>query len=122
MLKILLKMVGVEIYYLFKLKRNFIIESVIVIIILVHYCLQKIVNLVNNTIKDPYIFDFITLKEEFKEQELESALVTRIRNVLLELGNVTAVNEMIKKEYDTPTIGLLLCRGKNRVTVDWSMC
>jgi len=122
MLKILLKMVGVEIYYLFKLKRNFIIESVIVIIILVHYCLQKIVNLVNNTIKDPYIFDFITLKEELKEQELESALVTRIRNVLLELGNVTAVNEMIKKEYDTPTIGLLLCRGKNRVTVDWSMC
>ncbi len=34
---------------------------------------------------------------------------------------VTAVNETIKKECDTPTIGLLLCRGKNRVTVDWSL-
>lgn len=28
------------------------------------------------------------------------------------------VNNTIK---DTPTIGLLLCRGKNRVTVDWSL-
>ena len=32
---------------------------------------------------------------------------------------VTAINETIKKECDAPTIGLLLCRGKNRVTVDW---
>ena len=29
--------------------------------------------------------------------------------------------ETIKKECDAPTIGLLLCRGKNRVTVDWSL-
>lgn len=33
----------------------------------------------------------------------------------------TAVNETIKKEYDIPTIGLFLCRGKNRLTVDWSL-
>lgn len=43
-------------------------------------------DLVNNTIKDPYIFDFITLKEEYKEKELEIALINKIRNVLLELG------------------------------------
>lgn len=131
-------------------------------------------DLVNNTIKDPYIFDFITLKEEYKEQELEKEMITRIRNVLLELGKgfsfvgnqykisvdnqdyfidllfyhlelrcyivvelkanefkpeyigqlgfyVTAVNESIKKDIDAPTIGLLLCRGKNRMTVDWSL-
>lgn len=131
-------------------------------------------DLVNNTIKDPYIFDFITLKEEFKEKGLEEALIIKIRNVLLELGKgfsfvgnqykisvdnqdyyidllfyhlelrcyvvvelkaskfkpeyigqlgfyVTAVNETIKKECDAPTIGLLLCRGKNRVTVDYSL-
>ena len=42
-------------------------------------------DLVNNTIKDPYIFDFITLKEEYKEKELEEALITKIRNVLLDL-------------------------------------
>ena len=128
-------------------------------------------DLVNNTIKDPYIFDFITLKEEYREKELEFALITKIKNVLLELGKgfsfvgnqykisiddqdyyidllfyhlelrsyivvelkvsefkpeyigqlgfyVTAVNETIKREWDSPTIGLLLCRSKNRVTVD----
>lgn len=131
-------------------------------------------DLVNNTIKDPYIFDFITLREDYKERELENALITKIRNMLLELGKgfsfvgnqykitvdnedfyidllfyhldlrcyivvelkigefkpeyvgqlgfyVTAVNETMKKESDAPTIGLLLCRGKNRTTVDWSL-
>ena len=131
-------------------------------------------DLVNNTVKDPYIFDFITLKEEYKEQELENEMISKIRNVLLELGKgfsfvgnqykisvdeqdfyidllfyhlelrcyvvvelkvsefkpeyvgqlgfyVTAVNETLKKEYDLPTIGLLLCRGKNKMTVDWSL-
>ena len=34
---------------------------------------------------------------------------------------VTAVDKLLKKEYDNPTIGLLLCREKNRVTVDWSL-
>ena len=28
---------------------------------------------------------------------------------------------MLKKEYDNPTLGLLLCREKSRVTVDWSL-
>lgn len=131
-------------------------------------------NLVNNTIKYPYIFDFITLKEEYKGKELEETLIIKIKNVLLELGKgfsfvgnqykisadnqdfyidllfyhlelrcyiavelktsefkpeyigqlgfyVTAVNETIKKECDAPTIGLLLCREKNRVTVDWAL-
>ena len=41
-------------------------------------------DLVNNTIKDPYIFYFITLKEEYKEKELEFSLITKIKNVLLD--------------------------------------
>ena len=44
-------------------------------------------DLVNNTIKDPYIFDFINLKENYKEKELEKSLIARIKDVLLELGN-----------------------------------
>lgn len=131
-------------------------------------------DLVNNTIKDPYIFDFIALKDKYKETELENELVIRIKNVLLELGKgfsfvgnqykisvdnqeyyidllfyhlelrcyivvelkssefkpdyigqlgfyVTAVNETIKKDCDAPTIGLLLCREKSKITVDWSL-
>lgn len=35
-------------------------------------------DLVNNTIKDPYIFDFITLKEEYKEKELEESMIQKL--------------------------------------------
>lgn len=131
-------------------------------------------DLVNNTVKDPYIFEFISLDNNYKEQELENKMVSKIRDVLLELGKgfsfvgnqyrisvdnqdfyidllfyhlelrcyivvelkagefkpeyvgqigfyVTAVDKLLKKEYDNSTIGLLLCREKNRVTVDWSL-
>ena len=42
--------------------------------------------LVEQVIKDPYVFDFINLGEEAKERELERALLDRIRDFLLELG------------------------------------
>lgn len=131
-------------------------------------------DLVNNIIKDPYLFEFISLNNNYKEQELENKMVSKIRDVLLELGKgfsfvgnqykvivddqdfyidllfyhlklrcyivvelkvgefkpeyvgqigfyVTAIDHLLKKEYDNPTIGLLLCRDKKRVTVDWSL-
>lgn len=131
-------------------------------------------DLINNTFKDPYIFDFINLNEGYKEQELELGLLNKIKNVLLELGKgfsfvgnqykistenkdyyidllfyhlelrcyivvelkatefkpeyigqlsfyVTAVDETLKKEVDNPSIGLLLCREKDRLSVDWSL-
>ena len=43
-------------------------------------------DLANNTIKDPYIFDFITLKKDYREKELEQAMIERIKDVLVELG------------------------------------
>lgn len=131
-------------------------------------------DLVNNTIKDPYIFDFLTLKQNYKEKELENAMIKRIKNVLIELGKgfsfvgnqyristekndyyidllfyhldlrcyvvielkttefkpeyigqlnfyITAVNKTLKKEYDNDTIGLLLCKEKDKLSVDWSL-
>ena len=131
-------------------------------------------DLVNNTVKDPYIFEFISLNNNYREQELENKMISKIRDVLLELGKgfsfvgnqykisvdnqdfyidllfyhlelrcyivvelkagefkpeyvgkigfyVTAVDKLLKKEYDNPTLGLLLCREKSRVTVDWSL-
>ncbi|MFQ7736919.1 MAG: PDDEXK nuclease domain-containing protein, partial [Emergencia timonensis] len=36
--------------------------------------------------KDPYNFDFLTLKEEYNERELEDALISQITQFLLELG------------------------------------
>ena len=130
--------------------------------------------MVNNTFKDPYIFDFITLHQNYKEKELEEALLDKIRDVLLELGKgfsfvgnqykisvdgndyyidllfyhlelrcyivvelkvnkfkpeytgqlgfyVTAIDETLRTKNDNPTIGLLLCKDKDRLSVDWSL-
>ncbi len=37
-------------------------------------------------LKDPYVFDFVTLEESTKELEVERALLARLRDFLLELG------------------------------------
>ena len=38
------------------------------------------------SLKDPYIFDFLTLANEAKEQELEQGLMDHVQQFLLELG------------------------------------
>jgi len=43
--------------------------------------------LVKQTLKDPYIFDFLNISENFKERELENALIDNIQKFLIELGN-----------------------------------
>lgn len=131
-------------------------------------------DLANNTIKDPYIFDFISLNNDYKERELENVLVDKIKDVLLEFGKgfsfvgnqymistekndyyldllfyhlelrcyivvelkitefkpeyigqlgfyVKAVDKTLKKDFDKPTIGLLLCKEKDRLSVEWSL-
>ena len=42
--------------------------------------------LAQETIKDPYVFDFIELKEDSKKKDLEEALINNITKVLLEFG------------------------------------
>ena len=124
-------------------------------------------DLANDLQKDPYIFNLPLLKEKYIETELEEAMIERIRDVLLELGNgfsfvgnqykievgdkdyfidmlfyhtklhcyivvelkavpfqpeftgklnfyLSAVDDMIKDKSDNPTIGLLLCKGKDK--------
>ena len=44
-------------------------------------------DLANNMMKDPYIFDLVSLTKDYKEKELENKMVERVKNVLLELGN-----------------------------------
>ena len=38
------------------------------------------------TLKNPYIFDFISLKGKVKELEIENAMIDKIKDVLVELG------------------------------------
>lgn len=44
-------------------------------------------DLVNQTIKDPYIFDFLSLKKDIDEKNIEEQLTKHITKFLLELGN-----------------------------------
>jgi predicted nuclease of restriction endonuclease-like (RecB) superfamily len=43
-------------------------------------------DLAAQAIKDPYIFDFLTLEEPFHERELETGLLAHVEKFLLELG------------------------------------
>ncbi len=44
-------------------------------------------DLVVQALKDPYIFDFLTLAEPFRELELETGLLRHLQKFLVELGN-----------------------------------
>lgn len=131
-------------------------------------------DLAKETLKDPYIFDFLTLRENYREKDLEDALVVHITRFLLELGQgfaylgrqypirigkkerfmdllfyhlklrcfvvvelktsefepehagklsyyVTAVNHELKQSYDNPTIGLLICKTKDNIDVQYAL-
>ena len=126
------------------------------------------------TMKDPYIFDFIPFKEDMLERDIEKALVKEITALLLELGTgfaflgnqyhlnvggddfyidllfyninlrsyvvielktgdfkpeyegqlnfyLSAVDGILKKETDNPSIGLLLCKSKNNLVAEYSL-
>lgn len=130
--------------------------------------------LAEQTMKDPYIFDFIPFKEDMVERDIEQALVKEITSLLLELGTgfaflgnqyhlnvggddfyidllfynlnlrsyvvielktgdfkpeyagqlnfyLSAVDGILKKETDNPTIGLLLCKSKNNLVAEYSL-
>ncbi|CAA6802429.1 MAG: FIG074102: hypothetical protein [uncultured Sulfurovum sp.] len=44
-------------------------------------------DMVQQSFKDPYLFDFLTMDEHFRERELELNLVEHMENFLLELGS-----------------------------------
>ena len=126
------------------------------------------------TIKDPYVFDFLTFEKPFVERDIENKLVDNITRFLLELGKgfayvgkqyhleiakqdyyldllfyhielkcyvvielknrkfipeyagklnfyISAVDTLLKKESDNPTIGILLCRDKNNIEAEFAL-
>ena len=52
---------------------------------------------------------------ELKTGEFDPAFVGQLQFY------VTAVDETLKKDIDNPTIGLLLCKVKDRLSVEWSL-
>lgn len=43
-------------------------------------------DLATQTLKDPYVFDFLTMTKDYNERDLENALVAHVRQFLMELG------------------------------------
>jgi predicted nuclease of restriction endonuclease-like (RecB) superfamily len=43
-------------------------------------------DLAAQTLKDPYVFDFLTMTKDYDERDLENALVAHVRQFLMELG------------------------------------
>jgi len=130
--------------------------------------------LAQQTLKDPYVFDFLSLGQEAEERTLERALVARIRDFLLELGTgfafvgsqyhlevggedfyidllfyhlklrcyvvidlkvgsfqpehtgkmgfyLSVVDDLLRVGGDQPSIGLILCKTRNRVVAEYSL-
>ena len=130
--------------------------------------------LAQQTLKDPYTFDFLTVGREAHERVTERHLVAHVREFLLELGAgfafvgnqvkltvgasdyyidllfyhlrlrcyvvvelkatafkpehagkmnfyLSAVDDLLKHRDDAPSIGLLLCRSRNRMQVEYAL-
>lgn len=126
------------------------------------------------TLKDPYLFGFISLKGKIRELEIENAMIDRIRDVLIELGKgfafvgnqykltvgdkdyfidllfyhvqlkcyivvelkarefepadagqlnfyLSVVDDLVRGEEDNPSIGLLLCKNRDKFTAEYSL-
>lgn len=131
-------------------------------------------DLANQTLKDPYCFDFLTLRGEHNEHELEFGLIEHIQKFLLELGAgfsfvgrqyplrvsdkeffldllfyhlklhcfvvvelkakeftardagqmnfyLSVVDDLLRQPGDHPTIGLLLCKTKDKVIAEYAL-
>jgi len=44
-------------------------------------------DLADQSLKDPYLFDFLALREDHNEKEIEQGLVDHVRKFLMELGS-----------------------------------
>lgn len=131
-------------------------------------------DLAQNLLKDPYHLEFLSLGADVQERDLEKALVTRIRDFLLELGvgfafvgsqyrldvggeefyidllfyhlqlrcfvvidlkmgdfrpeysgrmnfYVSAVDDKLRHPNDQPTIGIILCKTKNKTIAEYAL-
>jgi predicted nuclease of restriction endonuclease-like (RecB) superfamily len=131
-------------------------------------------DLARDILKDPYHFDFLTISDEAHERDIENALVTHVRDFLIELGQgfafvgsqvplsiddqeffidllfyhlqlrcyvvielkannfkpehtgqlgfyLAAVDDLMKKESDNPTIGMLLCKSKSKIIAEYAL-
>jgi predicted nuclease of restriction endonuclease-like (RecB) superfamily len=89
---------------------------------------------VNLFVKDPYVLDFLGLKDTFSEYDLELAILVELQQFILEFGNDFAflarqkritidqedyfIDKYEKQEGENTPIGLLLCSEKSDKMVE----
>jgi predicted nuclease of restriction endonuclease-like (RecB) superfamily len=89
---------------------------------------------VNLFVKDPYVLDFLGLKDTFSENDLELAILVELQQFILEFGNDFAflarqkritidqedyfIDKYEKQEGENAPIGLLLCSEKSDKMVE----
>jgi len=67
-------------------------------------------DLAQQTLKDPYIFDFLGLGDDAQEREIERELVKHITNFLLELGaGFSFVGKQVPLEVEEEDFSLIYC-------------
>lgn len=94
-------------------------------------------DLAQQALKDPYVFDFLTLGPEAQERDLDLLFYhLKLRCfVVLELKTgefkpeyagkmnfyLSAVDAQLRRDGDAPSIGLVLCRERNKVIVEYAL-
>jgi predicted nuclease of restriction endonuclease-like (RecB) superfamily len=89
---------------------------------------------VNLFVKDPYVLDFLGLKDTFSENDLELSILVELQQFILEFGNDFAflarqkritidqedyfIDKYEKQEGENAPIGLLLCSEKSDKMVE----
>jgi len=89
---------------------------------------------VNLFVKDPYVLDFLGLKDTFSKHDLELAILVELQQFILEFGNDFAflarqkritidqedyfIDKYEKQEGENAPIGLLLCSEKSDKMVE----
>ena len=69
-------------------------------------------DLAQQVTKDPYIFDFLSMDDKFREREFEPEFAGKMNFYL------GAVDRLLKKKNDNPSIGLILCKSKSKLQVE----
>ena len=79
-------------------------------------------HLAREIMRDPYNFDFLALREQAEERELEEGLLAHMRKFPIELGaSLSAVDDQLRHEDDKPSIGLILCKTRSEIVAEYAL-
>lgn len=72
-------------------------------------------DLAQQTPKDPYVFDFMTMRKDYDERDLEPANAGQLNFY------IKAVDSQLCRDADQPTVGLLLCKSRDKLVAEYAL-